>query len=151
MTQQLPWDEAVGRLRERVSPQNYDMWLRPIELMSWDGATLRLRAPNSYIRMWFESNFLPSIVKELQHLGHQEVRVEFDPDSEIRPAPEPAAMPIGTGPMAAMPEPPAPLVPAPSNAPLMTNGMTDDEPGIVAPDQATLNPRYTFETFVAGP
>ena len=89
MTQQLPWDEAVGRLRERVSPQNYDMWLRPIELMSWDGSVLRLRAPNSYIRMWFESNFLPSIVKELGDLGHEQVRVEFDPDSELRPAPEP--------------------------------------------------------------
>ena len=37
MTQELQWNEAVGRLRSRVSPQNYDMWLRPIELMSWDG------------------------------------------------------------------------------------------------------------------
>jgi chromosomal replication initiator protein len=143
MTQQLPWDEAVGRLKERVSPQNYDMWLRPIELMSWDGSVLRLRAPNSYIRMWFESNFLPSIVKELQDLGHQQVRVEFDPDSELRPAPEPAEMPQGTAPQIIVP-----LEPAPASA--MTS-MTDDEPGIVAPDAASLNPRYTFDTFVAGP
>jgi chromosomal replication initiator protein len=151
MTQQLPWDEAVGRLRERVSPQNYDMWLRPIELMSWDGATLRLRAPNSYIRMWFESNFLPSIVKELGDLGHQQVRVEFDPDSELRPVPEaPLEMPVGTAPMPAMAAMPAPTL-AHARAPGMTNAMTDDEPGIVAPDQATLNPRYTFDTFVAGP
>jgi chromosomal replication initiator protein len=150
MTQQLPWDEAVGRLKERVSPQNYDMWLRPIELMSWDGATLRLRAPNSYIRMWFESNFLPSIVKELGDLGHQQVRVEFAPDSELRPAQvidAPLEMPVGTAPMAAMPAP----SPAGAHSAAMKNGMTDDEPGIVAPDQATLNPRYTFDTFVAGP
>ena len=66
MTEQLHWHEAVGRLRSRVSPQNYDMWLRPIELMSWDGSTIRLRAPNSYIRFWFESNFLGSLVKELR-------------------------------------------------------------------------------------
>jgi len=146
MTQQLPWDEAVGRLKERVSPQNYDMWLRPIELMSWDGSVLRLRAPNSYIRMWFESNFLPSIVKELQDLGHQQVRVEFDPDSELRPAPAPAVeLATGTAPMAAMPEPIRAAEPTSSSA------MTDDEPGIVAPDAASLNPRYTFDTFVAGP
>src|SRR5947207_8769501 len=79
MTAALLWDEAVGRLRERVSPQNFDMWLRPIELMSFDGATLRLRAPNSYIRFWFESNFLGSLLKEIQDLGH-DVRVEFDTD-----------------------------------------------------------------------
>jgi chromosomal replication initiator protein len=146
MTQQLPWDEAVGRLRERVSPQNYDMWLRPIELMSWDGSVLRLRAPNSYIRMWFESNFLPSIVKELQDLGHQQVKVEFDPDSELRPAPEPMVeLASGTAPMAAQPEPVRAAEPTPSSS------MTDDEPGIVAPDAASLNPRYTFDTFVAGP
>ena len=75
MTQELPWNEAVGRLRSRVSPQNYDMWLRPIELMSWDGSILRLRAPNSYIRFWFESNFLTSLVKELSDLGHENIRV----------------------------------------------------------------------------
>ncbi|MGN6800070.1 MAG: chromosomal replication initiator protein DnaA [Gaiellaceae bacterium] len=147
MTQQLHWDEAVGRLRERVSPQNYDMWLRPIELMSWDGSVLRLRAPNSYIRMWFESNFLPSIVKELADLGHEPVKVEFDPDSELRPAPEPvgpAEMPRGTSPQVIVPE-------VRAAEPTSSSAMTDDEPGIVAPDTATLNPRYTFDTFVAGP
>src|SRR3569623_375196 len=154
MTQQLPWDEAVGRLRERVSPQNYYMWLRPIELMSWDGSLLRLRAPNSYIRMWFESNFLPSIVKELGDLGHQQVRVEFDPDSELRPEPaplsveRPAEMPQGTGEMKAMAVTAEPSARRSSSA---MNAMTDDEPGIVASDTATLNPRYTFDTFVAGP
>src|SRR5215468_11709587 len=89
MTVPLLWDEAVGRLRSRVSPQNYDMWLRPIELLSFDGATLRLRAPNSYIRSWFESNFLGSLLKEIHDLGH-EVRVEFDADGpDERPPPSP--------------------------------------------------------------
>src|SRR5215211_7120228 len=95
MNQQLPWDEAVGRLKERVSPQNYDMWLRPIEVRSWDGATLRLRAPNSYVRLWFESNFLTALVKELRDLGHEQVRIEFD-ESEGRP--EPIEMPAGSVP-----------------------------------------------------
>src|SRR5690606_21318102 len=110
MNQQLPWDEAVGRLRARVSPQNYDMWLRPIEVTSWDGNTLRLRAPNSYVRLWFESNFLSSLVKELHDLGHEQIRVEFDPDNEVRPpppAPEPVALAAGSTPtMTLPPEPP---------------------------------------------
>src|SRR5689334_24128445 len=91
MTVQLLWEEAVSRLRSRVSPQNYDMWLRPIELQSFDGATLRLRAPNSYVRLWFESNYLGALVAEIQELGH-DLRVEFDPDSpDARPAPAQAA------------------------------------------------------------
>ncbi|HEY5947517.1 MAG TPA: chromosomal replication initiator protein DnaA [Kofleriaceae bacterium] len=153
MNQQLPWDEAVGRLKSRVSPQNYDMWLRPIEVTSWDGNTLRLRAPNSYVRIWFESNFLTSLVKELRDLGHEQVRVEFDPDNEARPAPEPIELAVGSTPTVTLP---SSVVDAarqspPTSASSSMMSMTDDQPGIVAPDAATLNPRYTFDTFVAGP
>src|SRR5262249_32292865 len=35
--------------------------------------------------------------------------------------------------------------------PAVTSTRTEDDGGIVAPDSASLNPRYTFETFVAGP
>jgi chromosomal replication initiator protein len=152
MNQQLPWDEAVGRLKSRVSPQNYDMWIRPIEVTSWDGNTLRLRAPNSYVRLWFESNFLGSLVKELRDLGHEQVRVEFDPDNETRPvpAPEPIELAAGSTPTVSPPTRDEPAA-APPSEPTSSLSMTDDQPGILAPDVATLNPRYTFDTFVAGP
>src|SRR6266496_2850854 len=107
MTVPLLWDEAVGRLRSRVSPKNFEMWLAPIEPISFDGATLRLRAPNSYIRWWFESNFLDSLLKEIQDLGH-DVRVEFDadgPDERPAPPPDQLAEPVVVAPA---PKPPAP-------------------------------------------
>jgi chromosomal replication initiator protein len=135
MTVPLLWDEAVGRLRSRVSPQNYDMWLRPIELLSYDGATLKLRAPNSYVRLWFESNFLGSLLKEIQELGH-DVRVEFDPDApDDRPPPPDLPAPV------APPDPPA----------VLPRAVVVDHEAIAAPEAASLNPRYTFDTFVAGP
>src|SRR5689334_22710764 len=139
MTQQLHWDEAVGRLRSRVSPQNYDMWLRPIELKSWDGATVRLRAPNSYVRLWFESNFLTSLVKELRDLGHDDVAVVFEPDGEDRqpaPAPEPIELAVGS---------------APTREVVQVVEPAPEPEAFPAPDAASLNPRYTFDTFVAGP
>ncbi len=148
MTQQLQWDEAVDRLRSRVSPQNFDMWLRPIELRSWDGSTLRLRAPNSYIRFWFESNFLGSLVKELQDMGHDNIRVEFDPDggsapAPVEPTPVPLEMPAGSVPTS--------TIVVSGSEPIATSAMTEDDAAIAAPDTATLNPRYLFDTFVAGP
>ncbi|MEO7732597.1 MAG: chromosomal replication initiator protein DnaA [Kofleriaceae bacterium] len=135
MTVPLLWDEAVGRLRSRVSPQNYDMWLRPIELLSFDGAILKLRAPNSYVRLWFESNFLSTLLKEIQELGH-DVRVEFDADA-------PDERPV-------LPDLPIHAVPADPPAVLPRPVVVDHE-AIAAPEAASLNPRYTFETFVAGP
>ena len=166
MNQQLPWDEAVGRLRSRLTPQNYDMWLRPIEVASWDGSILRLRAPNSYVRLWFETNFMISLVQELRDLGHDQVRVEFDPDREARatPAPEPIALASGSMPtrieIVNAPATHTPLSPplhiahnaiaAPKN-PVAVAQIEEDHRGVTAPDAATLNPRYTFDTFVAGP
>ncbi|MEJ7600141.1 MAG: chromosomal replication initiator protein DnaA [Kofleriaceae bacterium] len=147
MTPQPIWDEAVERMRSQISPQNYDMWLRPIELLSFDGELLRLRAPNSYVRVWFESNFMATLVREIHELGHQ-VRVEFEADGpNERPVyvqSEPAAYAgaNGSGPKQVPPTAPAPQAPAPQ---------PPSQYDIVAPEAATLNPRYTFDTFVAGP
>ncbi|HZJ64099.1 MAG TPA: DnaA/Hda family protein, partial [Kofleriaceae bacterium] len=137
MTVPLLWDEAVGRLRSRVTEKNYDMWLRPIELLSFDGVVLRLRAPNSYARFWFESNFLGALLKEIRDLGH-DVRVEFDADGpDERPPKPPPQQATGTVPPP-LPQPPPPAPPV-------------DQDAIAAPEAASLNPRYTFDTFVAGP
>ena len=144
MTVPLLWDEAVGRLRSRVSPQNYDMWLRPIELLSFDGGILRLRAPNSYVRLWFESNFLGTLLKEIQELGH-EVRVEFDADGpdERPPQAEDVEPPqIASAPATSPPPQPQVAQRAPDDP---------NHEAIAAPEAASLNPRYTFDTFVAGP
>jgi len=165
MTVQTVWDEAVGRLRSRVSPQNYDMWLRPIELMSFDGSTLRLRAPNSYVRLWFESNFLGTLLKEIEELGH-DLRVEFDPDGpDTRPPPEPSPEPTpaeGSSPIlslappppnaapVALPAQPGPAQPVSAHSAHSAHSAAPDDV-IAAPEAASLNPRYTFDTFVAGP
>ena len=157
MTQHFLWQEAVERLRSRVSPQNYDMWVRPIEISSWEGETLRLRAPNSYVRVWFESNFQASVVLELRELG-TDVRIEFEPDGNERMPPPPADLPQGSAPIVVVEAAPQPVsIRASSSASsasmtaVTVATMTDDEPGMHRPDNATLNPRYSFDTFVAGP
>ncbi len=150
MTVQLLWDEAVGRVKSRLSTQNYDMWLRPIEVRGFDGRVLRLRAPNSYIRAWFESNFLRTVLDEIRELGHETVGVEWDADAPSeRPIEDdvPVLQAQASHPALAVP-PPAPLPRAPvitASAPIR------DEDVMVAPEAASLNPRYNFETFVAGP
>jgi len=126
------------------------MWLRPIELLSFDGAILRLRAPNSYIRLWFESNFLSTLLKEIQELGH-DVRVEFEADGpDERPPQVVEAEPAPAPPSRPRPPTPPPSAPAPASPPPRPTVEADHE-AIAAPEAASLNPRYTFDTFVAGP
>lgn len=179
MTEALVWDQALDRLRPRVSQQNYDMWLAPIECTGWGEGKLRLRAPNSYVRIWFESNFLDAIRAEVQTVTGEDVVVEFDPDGpDLRELRRSAA---GTGPVLssssassqrdgespdgessdgeidasskAPDERPAPRAAAPArtHAPHITAGSSEPEVPLGPPEAATLNPRYSFETFVAGP
>jgi len=135
------------------------MWLRPIEVRSFDGSTLRLRAPNSYIRSWFESNFLGTLLKEIRELGHDEVLVEFEPDGldsgPLTAADALAAERSEPAELVELPEPRIEVVPRPRTvaaaiiqapAPVVR-----DEDVMHAPEAASLNPRYNFETFVAGP
>jgi len=151
MTVQL-WDEAVGRVKSRLSSQNFDMWLRPIEVRSFDGAILRLRAPNSYIRSWFEANFLRTVLDELRELGHDELRVEWEADAPSERTADPVIEAQASNPAIEVPPAPAPAPPPAPLLPSITSAAPERaEDVMVAPEAASLNPRYNFETFVAGP
>ncbi len=159
------WSNALRRLSTKVAAQNFEMWLRPIECTKIDGRVIRLRAPNQYVRLWFESNYLSVVLDELRKESTVEYIVEFDPDGKdgVEVLPQPVALaeppaPLEQPPMASQPAIETPMLPP--AAPAMGTGaavavtvtaptQTDrpDAPKSIAP----LNPRYTFETFVAGP
>jgi chromosomal replication initiator protein len=136
------WDEALGRLRDRISPQNFDMWLRPIECTAFDGHVLRLRAPNTFIRRWFENNFLEVVRSEVCAVSGRDLDIEFDPDGPDRPASSSDAVESVPSPH---PEPPGMIEAA---AEIEGTTSISNEP---VENRASLNPRYTFDTFVAGP
>ncbi|MCB9559486.1 MAG: chromosomal replication initiator protein DnaA [Kofleriaceae bacterium] len=166
------WSEALGRLAGRLSPQNYDMWLRPIEYVSMaesasGDAVIHIRAPNSYVRLWFESNFLDAALSELRTLSGRDLVLVFDPDA---PSPEAEPAPLATGtsshdavdddarPEAAASAPDAVPGAMATAAPRVSGGGSTAtlaaepvDPEFAPPELATLNPRYTFDTFVAGP
>ena len=155
MKQQLLWDEAVGRLevagiaaelrhvaasdrghvvRRRDPPAARPEQLRP--------AVVRVELPRA------------RCVQELHDLGHEQVRVEFDPDGPRHGRAAPRAGPGDGRRLRRRPSESARAAAAvtpPREPHRRPSAMTDDRAGIVAPEAASLNPRYTFDTFVAGP
>jgi len=175
------WSSALRRLEHRIAPQNFDMWLRPIECCAIEGRTVRLRAPNPYVRFWFESNYLTAVLDELKAETTLEYSVEFEPDIDppARTHDAPLSLPLspeGTRPNLhgtnghtshALPEVVAPgevLSPdditspaAPAPSPVSSDSsmaaefapdFDRDDPPLV---NISLNPRYSFDSFVAGP
>jgi len=72
------WTEAVRSIEPLVKPAHRDLWLRPIECVAIDDGRIRLRAPNRYHKEWFEDNFLPSILKDLESRARQTFAVDFE-------------------------------------------------------------------------
>src|SRR5262250_2514276 len=118
------WTEAVRSIEPMIKPAHRDLWLRPIECVGIDDGRIRLRAPNRYHKEWFEDNFLPSILKDLESRAHRAFTVDFEvtEDDAVSAASVPAA---ADRPVISVPAAPAPL-----------------------PDLVT---RYTFDKFVVGP
>jgi len=121
------WTEAVRSIEPMVKPAHRDLWLRPITCVSIDEGRIQLRAPNRYHKEWFEDNFLPSILRDLEARAQRSFVVDFEvaQDDEVGPATVATPLPERIG---------APLAPVSRPAP--------------APD---LISRYTFDTFVVGP
>jgi len=157
------WSSALRRLESKIAQQNFDMWLRPIECRAIEGRTIRLRAPNPYVKLWFENNYLTAVLDELKAETALEYAVEFETESdsarlldhplEVAPAlaagsnghDDLAALPLvasGTGTTIAVSHP------APAAAPEFEHDFDSDDPPLV---NIALNPRYSFDTFVAGP
>jgi chromosomal replication initiator protein len=145
------WTEAVRSIEPMIKPAHRDLWLRPIECIGIGEGRIRLRAPNRYHKEWFEDNFLPSILKDLEARARQSFTVDFEVSEEAALAASHVSsgelargVPIsasssGSGPIPALAGHARESRPA---APL-------SGPAPVAPPD--LVPRYTFEKFVVGP
>jgi chromosomal replication initiator protein len=120
------WSEAVRSIEPMVKPAHRDLWLRPIVCVGINEGRIRLRAPNRYHKEWFEDNFLPSILRDLEARAQQTFTVDFEVVEEDSLSA--ARVPMRESSVEDRPTP----VPTPARPP-------------------ELLPRYTFDRFVVGP
>jgi chromosomal replication initiator protein len=143
------WNSALSRLSSRIAPQNYEMWLRPIECkeIDVDGNRILLRAPNQYVRLWFEKNYLPIVLDELKSASGRTFEVEF----EIAESADEPTFPVGTVEVEALGSAPIPATVSASAGELEEVAAATAPAPDPAAQPTGLNRKYTFDTFVAGP
>src|SRR5450432_2430824 len=93
------WTEAVRSIEPLIKPAHRDLWLRPIECVGIGEGHIHLRAPNRYHKEWFEDNFLPSILKDLESRANRSFTVEFEVTDELAAAAAPLPTRELRGPM----------------------------------------------------
>ncbi len=128
-------NEAWGRVREslvkRIGKNNYVSWIEPLRLSNLAEGVARFEVPTTFFGDWVSRNFSDHILAHLNAEGHAVGRVEFfvpARTTQPRPANESTAR--------------APLR---TVKPARSRSLSDDElPG------ATLDARFTFDSFVVG-
>src|SRR6187551_746807 len=135
------WRAALGELQVSLSPANYETWLKDTALVAVDDTLFRVAVPSGFAKDWLESRYRSLISQTLARVVGYSVTLEFevrevapseraDSDDEAETA-EPAA--------------PAPVTKASPRVRLEAGRVGGPEGGSVS-----LNPRYTFRTFIVG-
>lgn len=117
------WAQACKQLKETLSKDVFDRWIRVIGAKSIENDTLHLTVQNDFYQCWLEENYLPLIEDAVAAACGRRLAISFSVEKSALPPQNPT--PAEEKPVAR--ERPSPV------------------------PRAQLNPKYTFETFVVGP
>lgn len=116
------WENLLEGIKTKLSNQNFETWITPINFISYEDNRLTIEVPNKFFKIWIEDNY-KSIIKETlyEQLG-KEVYLNFIVKGvEARISQEPIYKPV--------------------------DNSQSYQPKIIGNN---LNPKYTFENFVVG-
>ena len=71
------WSEALDSLREKVGQQNFDIWIKPVRLISIDGEKVELEVPNRFFKEWLNEHYSSQIREVLSSLIHKPCHLQF--------------------------------------------------------------------------
>jgi chromosomal replication initiator protein len=71
------WDKSVNLIKNKISQQNFDTWIRPIRVTSLEGNQVHLSVPNKFFKDWLMENYRLIIADALSSVAGVELHVDF--------------------------------------------------------------------------
>ncbi len=140
------WQQCLSVLREEVSPQNFNTWLRPLQAQE-DPQQIILFAPNRFVLDWVRDNYLEQILNLLEQYSSDQDRIpqlSFEIGSRPKPSVEPARTP---GSVVAQTQV-TPVDKTVANFAVKAAPVEPAKPAIN--HSSNINPNYIFDNFVEG-
>jgi chromosomal replication initiator protein len=131
------WRAALGELQVSLSPANFETWLKETALVAVDDNRFRVAVPNGFAKDWLETRYRSLISQTLARVVGYSVQVDFEVREGLSAASEDGLVDNV--------EAPQPLQSASTPVRLEPGRVGGTESG-----SATLNPRYTFRSFIVG-
>ncbi|NMA68357.1 MAG: chromosomal replication initiator protein DnaA [Desulfitobacterium sp.] len=118
---QFLWQETLGKLQNELSRPSFETWLSSTSLLDIEGDTLIISVPNEFTKDWLESRYAPIIRSTVQSILGQSINLRFVVSQ-----------------------------PKETESILKEQPLSVQKPKADNPFNKTLNPKYTFDTFVIG-
>jgi chromosomal replication initiator protein len=71
------WEKCLNIIKEKVSQQNFDTWVRPIRISSLQDNCITLSVPNRFFKDWLDENYHTLIKDSLTSLVGTSVQISF--------------------------------------------------------------------------
>ncbi len=117
------WEACFAQLQRELTSQQFNTWIRPLHVVD-DAQEIRLLAPNRYVKDWINERFLTRITEILREISQHPPTLRIE---------------VGMS---------APVSTQPVNTAHKSNAV--GAPPSAQQKNTTLNPNYTFDTFVEG-
>lgn len=155
------WSDLLNAVEKRLNRQSFETWFRPIRFEGCDNSeqVLHLRAPNQVVKDWVSSNYSEVIDESLEELNLSEYHVDWMIEDDPSRGAENMAERDDSVPVTySLPDT------ATSNGKSKTSSLFSlleaaESDGLtpgattfvdIEPIELSLNPKYTFKTFVVG-
>ena len=149
---QAIWEQILSKVQESLSESVCNKWLRPVRPLSLTDQTLTIGTPNDFYKEWITDRYIPFLEDAVLDTTGNKLKIILKsldlPLKNEKPSKKASKNDISK-----------------EGAPVQDALINDTTPSIetsnlhqghdipeqIAPgDSSTLNPRYTFETFVTG-
>ena len=71
------WEKSLHIIKDKVSQQNFDTWIRPIKISSLEGSNITLNVPNKFFKDWLMENYHAVIKEALASIAGIDLKVDL--------------------------------------------------------------------------
>ncbi|HVO64850.1 MAG TPA: chromosomal replication initiator protein DnaA [Syntrophales bacterium] len=78
------WEKSLQFIKQKVSQQNFETWIRPIKISSMEGNHITLNVPNKFFKDWLIENYQPVIREALTSVAGIDLKVDLQIAQETK-------------------------------------------------------------------
>ncbi|ABC75880.1 chromosomal replication initiator protein [Syntrophus aciditrophicus SB] len=71
------WEESIKIIKEKISPQNFETWIRPLKVVSLEGNHASLSVPNKFFKDWLTENYRDVISDAVSSSAGKDYAIDF--------------------------------------------------------------------------